>query len=50
MKKYLLLVEDEKLWEKFKSVIVKDLNSEILDLIKEKTSKISAGRKNVAEK
>ncbi|MEA3329373.1 MAG: hypothetical protein U9Q06_01380 [Nanoarchaeota archaeon] len=36
MKKYLLLVEDEKLWEKFKSIINKDINSEILDLIKDK--------------
>lgn len=39
MKKYLLLIEDEKLWEKFKTVIDKDLNSEILELIKEKTTK-----------
>jgi len=36
MKKYLLLVEDEGLWEKFKSVIEKDINSEIINLIKEK--------------
>lgn len=36
MKKYLLLVEDEKLWEKFKEVIKKDINSEIMDLIKKK--------------
>lgn len=36
MKKYLLLVEDEKLWEKFKKIIKKDLNTEILALIKEK--------------
>jgi len=34
MKKYLLLIEDEKLWEKFKSVINKDINSEIIELIK----------------
>ena len=38
MKKYLLLVEDEKLWNKFKEVISKDLNSEILELIKKKIS------------
>ena len=38
MKKYLLLVEDEKLWSKFKEVISKDLNSEILELIKKKIS------------
>ena len=36
MKKYLLLVEDEKLWEKFKESIKKDINSEVMDLIKKK--------------
>ena len=36
MKKYLLLIEDEKLWEKFKNIIKKDINSEIIDLIKKK--------------
>ena len=36
MKKYLLLVEDEKVWEKFKESIQKDINTEILDLIKKK--------------
>ena len=36
MKKYLLLVEDESLWEHFKKIIDKDINSEILKLIKEK--------------
>jgi len=36
MKKYLLLVEDEKLWEKFKEIINKDLNTEIMDLIEKK--------------
>jgi len=36
MKKYLLLVEDEKLWDKFKSSIQKDINSEILELIEKK--------------
>ena len=36
MKKYLLLVEDEGLWEKFKSSIQKDINSEIMGLIEEK--------------
>ena len=39
MKKYLLLVEDERLWEQFKQVISKDLNSEIMELIKEKVKK-----------
>ena len=36
MKKYLLLIEDEKLWEKFKDVIDKDINTEIINLIKGK--------------
>ena len=36
MKKYLLLVEDEELWKKFKESIQKDINSEIMELIEEK--------------
>ena len=36
MKKYLLLIEDEKLWEKFKETIEGDINTEILNLIKKK--------------
>ncbi|MGD9276444.1 MAG: hypothetical protein PVJ67_04685 [Candidatus Pacearchaeota archaeon] len=36
MKKYLLLIEDEKVWKKFKDVIDKDLNTEIMNLIKKK--------------
>ena len=39
MKKYLLLIEDEELWIKFKKSIQKDINSEILELIKEKVKK-----------
>ena len=39
MKKYLLLVEDEELWAKFKESIQKDINSEIMELIKEKVKK-----------
>ena len=38
MKKYLLLVEDEKLWEKFKESIIKDINTEIMELIRKKTA------------
>ena len=38
MKKYLLLIEDEKLWDKFKLNLKKDINTEIIELIKEKTS------------
>lgn len=37
MKKYLLLIEDERLWEKFKENIKKDINTEIIDLIRERT-------------
>ncbi len=36
MKKYLLLIEDEKLWEKFKDSIDEDINSGIINLIKKK--------------
>ena len=36
MKKYLLLVEDERLWQKFKETIKDDLNTEIMRLIKKK--------------
>ncbi len=39
MKKYLLLVEDEELWARFKEVIQKDINSEIMKLIEEKVKK-----------
>ena len=36
MKKYLLLIEDEKLWGRFKELINKDINSEIIEMIKKK--------------
>ena len=36
MKKYLLLVEDEKLWERFKELTSRDINTEIMELIKKK--------------
>ncbi len=39
MKKYLLLIEDEKLWEEFKRLLKKDINTEIMDLIKKKLKK-----------
>jgi len=42
VKKYLLLIEDEILWEKFKETINKDINSEIIELIKKK---IGGGKK-----
>lgn len=44
MKKYLLLVEDEQVWERFKKVISKDLNTEILQLIREKVE-VKHGKK-----
>lgn len=44
MKKYLLLIEDEDLWKKFKEIIEKDINSEILELIKERV-KSKGGKK-----
>ena len=43
MKKYLLLVEDEKIWEKFKDIIDKDINTEIIELIINKVNE--RGRK-----
>lgn len=46
MKKYLLLIEDEKLWENFKNSIEKDINSEIIELIKGKVAKTKKGGKN----
>ena len=36
MKKYLFLIEDEKLWEKFKEITDKDINTEIISLIDKK--------------
>ena len=39
MKKYLLLVEDEELWKNFKEKIDRDINSEIMELIKERVEK-----------
>ena len=39
MKKYILLIEDEKMWDKFKETINKDINTEIIDLIKRKIKK-----------
>lgn len=39
MKKYLLLIEDERLWEKFKESIARDINTELMLLIKKKIEK-----------
>ena len=43
MKKYLLLIEDEKLWERFKQSTIKDINTEIIELIKKK---VEGGKKH----
>ena len=50
MKKYLLLIEDEKLWNKFKSVIKKDINTEIIELLKEKVEERGKKRGDKNEK
>ena len=39
MKKYLLLIEDEKLWEKFKESIENDINSDIIELVRKKVER-----------
>lgn len=39
MKKYLLLIEDEKMWEKFKELLNVDINTEIMSLIEKKIEK-----------
>ena len=45
MKRYLLLIEDEQLWNKFKETITRDINTEILELIKEKIKINKGGKK-----
>jgi len=45
MKKYLLLIEDEKLWGKFKESIVKDINTEIIELIRNKIKRVKRNEK-----
>jgi len=44
MKKYLLIIEDEALWERFKENLEKDINSEIMEMIREK-AKTKGGKK-----
>ncbi len=44
MKRYLLLIEDLDIWEKFKESIQKDINSEIMELIKEKVENFKGGK------
>jgi len=45
MKKYLLLIEDSELWEKFKEFIDRDINTEIMNLIDEKVKKREKSKK-----
>lgn len=45
MKKYLLLIEDEELWKKFKENLDQDINSEILELIRERVKHGKGGKK-----
>ena len=45
MKKYLLLIEDEALWERFKEQLKQDINSEILELIRDKVKHGGGKRK-----
>ena len=44
MKKYLLLIEDEDIWQKFKKSIEKDINTEIIELIKKKIKEGKNGK------
>jgi len=36
MKKYLLIIEDESLWQRFKDSNEKDINTELMEMIREK--------------
>ncbi len=40
------MIEDEKLWERFKESIEKDINSEIMTLIDKKVKSNGKGGKN----
>ena len=50
MKKYLLLIENEELWENFRKIIDKDINTEIISLIEKKIKTVSFSRKDSGEK
>ena len=50
MKKYLLLIEDEELWHKFKESIQKDINSEIMELIRKKITPLGVPQKKGGKK
>jgi hypothetical protein len=45
LKKYLLLIENEVLWEQFKKTLKKDINSEIIELIDRKVKEKRGGVK-----
>jgi len=42
MKKYLLLIEDETLWDQFKKSLSKDINTEIIEMIQDKVKTAGA--------
>lgn len=44
MKKYLLLVEDEDLWQRFKEMINQDINTEIMSMIKSRVRNGKGGK------
>jgi len=44
MKKYLLIIEDESLWQRFKESIEKDINTELMEMIREKVKMKGAKR------
>jgi hypothetical protein len=46
MKKYLLLIEDEKLWEEFKKLIDRDINTELISMIEKRIEKEGKKGKN----
>ncbi|MBS3075344.1 hypothetical protein J4429_02690 [Candidatus Pacearchaeota archaeon] len=50
MKKYLLLIENEELWERFKKIIDKDINTEIISLIEKKLKTASFSGKALGRK
>lgn len=45
MKKYLLLIEDESLWQRFKEQLHQDINSEIMAMIRDKVKREKEGKR-----
>ena len=46
LKKYLLLIENEGLWESFKKSLKMDINTEIMELIEDKVKKVKKEGRN----